>query len=134
MNSSLYVHTAPCGLNYGSSNYSNSSLVTNYNYVTLGDMNASDLRELCSIEKIVLVPKIDHGNISFNEIREKRRTGLSFHGTTIGCENCARGCYLDERKPSSMHGRLLRNSGSSTALGSWISKAFGYFYSTGEGG
>ncbi|CAK7334079.1 unnamed protein product [Dovyalis caffra] len=96
MNSSLYVDTTPCGLNYGSLNHSNSSLgSSNYNYVTLGGMNASDLMELCSIEKMLTLPKIDYGNISFKEIHGEPAYGFELSWFNDQCENCTEGCYLD---------------------------------------
>jgi interleukin-1 receptor-associated kinase 1 len=96
VNSPLYVDTAPYGLNYGSGNYSNSSLVTHSNYVTLGGMNASDLMELCSIEKIFLLPKKNYtDNYSFEEIHSDLANGFELSWYNINCEKCRRGCYLN---------------------------------------
>jgi interleukin-1 receptor-associated kinase 1 len=96
VNSPLYVDTAPYGLNYGSVNYSNSSLVTHSNYVTLGGMTASDLMELCSIEKIFLLPKKNYtDNYSFEEIHSDLAYGFELSWYNIYCENCTTGCYIN---------------------------------------
>ena len=96
VNSPLYVDTAPYGLNYGSGNYSNSSLVTHSNYVTLGGMNASDLMELCSIVKIFLLPKKNYtDNYSFEEIHSDLANGFELSWYNIKCGKCRSGCYLD---------------------------------------
>jgi len=96
VNSPLYVDTAPSGLNYGSGNYSNSSLVTRSNYVTLGGMNASDLIELCSIEKIFLLPKKNYTDkYSFEEIHSDLAYGFELSWYNINCKKCRRGCYLN---------------------------------------
>jgi interleukin-1 receptor-associated kinase 1 len=96
VNSPLYVDTAPYGLNYGSVNYSNSSLVTHSNYVTLGGMTASDLMELCSIEKIFLLPKKNYtDNYSFEEIHSDLAYGFELSWYNINCKKCRRGCYLN---------------------------------------
>jgi len=95
VNSPLYVDTAPYGLNYGSGNYSNSSLVTHSNYVTLGGMNASDLMELCSIEKIFLLPEKNYTDKSFKEIHSDLAYGFELSWYNIYCENCTTGCYID---------------------------------------
>lgn len=96
VNSPLYVDTAPYGLNYGSGNYSNSSLVTLSNYVTLGGMNALDLMELCSIEKIFLLPQKKYtDNYSFEEIHSDLAYGFELSWYNINCKKCRRGCYLN---------------------------------------
>ncbi|XP_061948229.1 rust resistance kinase Lr10-like [Populus nigra] len=95
VNSPLYVDTAPYGLHYGSVNYSNSSLVTRSNYVTLGGMNASDLMELCSIEKIFLLPKKNYTDKSFKEIHSDLAYGFELSWYNIYCENCTTVCYID---------------------------------------
>ncbi|XP_011037044.1 PREDICTED: probable receptor-like protein kinase At5g39020 [Populus euphratica] len=95
VNSPLYVDTALHVLNYGSGNYSNSSLVTLSNYVTLGGMNASDLMELCSIEKIFLLPKKNYTDKSFEEIHSDLAYGFELSWYNINCGKCRRGCYLD---------------------------------------
>ena len=105
VNSPLYVDTAPYGINYGSGNYSNSSLVTRLNYVSLGGMNASDLMELCSIEKIFLLPKKNYTDKSFEEIHSDLAYGFELSWYNINCENCTTGCYID----SSDRRRCLNN-------------------------
>ncbi|XP_011037146.1 PREDICTED: uncharacterized protein LOC105134438 [Populus euphratica] len=95
VNSPLYVDTAPYSLNYGSGNYSNSSLVTLSNYVTLGGMTASDLMELCSIEKIFLLPKKNYTDKSFEEIHSDLAYGFELSWYNVYCENCTKGCYID---------------------------------------
>ncbi|KAG6741388.1 hypothetical protein POTOM_054622 [Populus tomentosa] len=95
VNSPLYVDTAPYALNYGSVNYSNSSLVTHSNYVTLGGMNVSDLMELCTIEKIFLLPKKNYTDKSFEEIHSDLAYGFELSWYNIYCEKCTWGCYID---------------------------------------
>ncbi|KAL9380465.1 hypothetical protein Peur_026122 [Populus x canadensis] len=95
VNSPLYVDTAPYGLHYGSVNYSNSSLATRSNYVTLGGMNASDLMELCSIEKIFLLPKKNYTDKTFEEIHSDLANGFELSWYNIYCEHCTWGCYID---------------------------------------
>jgi len=95
VNSPLYVDTAPYVLNYGSGNYSNSSLVTRSNYVALGGMNASDLMELCSIEKIFFLPKKNYTDKSFEEIHSDLANGFELSWYNIKCGKCRSGCYLD---------------------------------------
>ncbi|KAJ6959271.1 rust resistance kinase Lr10-like [Populus alba x Populus x berolinensis] len=95
VNSTLYVDTAPYSLNNGSVNCSNSTLVTRSNYVTLGGMDASDLMELCTIEKIFLLPKKNYTDKSFEEIRSDLAYGFELSWYNINCENCTLGCYID---------------------------------------
>ena len=85
VNSPLYVDTAPY-----------SSLVTHSNYVTLGSMTASDLMELCTIEKIFFLPKKNYtDNYSFEEIHSDLAYGFELSWYNIYCENCTMGCYID---------------------------------------
>ncbi|KAJ6683271.1 hypothetical protein OIU85_006997 [Salix viminalis] len=87
VDSPLYVDTAHHGLN--------SSLMTHSNYVTHGGMNASDLMELCSIEKIFLVPKKNYTDKSFEEIHNDLAYGFELSWYNFYCEKCRGGCYLD---------------------------------------
>ncbi|KAF9663264.1 hypothetical protein SADUNF_Sadunf17G0020200 [Salix dunnii] len=95
VDSPLYVDTAHHGLNYRSVNYSNSSLMTHSNYVTHGGMNASDLMELCSIEKIFLLPKKNYTDKSFEEIHNDLAYGFELSWYNIKSGECRGGCYLD---------------------------------------
>ncbi|KAJ6371993.1 hypothetical protein OIU77_002333 [Salix suchowensis] len=96
VDSPLYVDTAHNGLKYGAVNYSNSSLMTHSNYVTDGGMNASDLKELCSIERIFLLPKKNYTDKSFEEIHNDLAYGFELSWYNFYCvEYCRGGCYLD---------------------------------------
>ncbi|KAG5226462.1 receptor protein [Salix suchowensis] len=65
--------------------YSNSSLLTPSNYVTDGGMNASDLMELCSIERIFLVPKKNYTDKSFEEIHNDLAYGFELSWYNFYC-------------------------------------------------
>ncbi|KAG5226465.1 receptor protein [Salix suchowensis] len=95
VDSPLYVDTAHNGLNYGSVNYPNSSLMTHWNYVTDGGMNASDLMELCSIERIFLLPKKNYTDKSFEDIHNDLAYGFELSWYNFNCGKCRGGCYLD---------------------------------------
>ncbi|KAG5226446.1 receptor protein [Salix suchowensis] len=95
VDSPLYVDTAHNGLNYGSVNYPNSSLMTHWNYVTDGGMNASDLMELCSIERIFLLPKKSYTDKSFEDIHNDLAYGFELSWYNFNCGKCRGGCYLD---------------------------------------
>ncbi|KAJ6860067.1 hypothetical protein NC651_036415 [Populus alba x Populus x berolinensis] len=58
-------------------------------------MNASDLMELCTIEKIFLLPKKNYTDKSFEEIRSDLAYGFELSWYNINCENCTLGCYID---------------------------------------
>ncbi|KAJ6371991.1 hypothetical protein OIU77_002331, partial [Salix suchowensis] len=92
VDSPLYVDTGP---NYGSLNYPNSSLMTHSNYVTHGGMNAADLMELCSIERIFLLPKKNYTDKSFEEIHNDLAYGFEISWYNFYCGKCKSGCYLN---------------------------------------
>ncbi|KAG5226456.1 receptor protein [Salix suchowensis] len=107
VDSPLYVDTAHNGLNYGAVNYPNSSLMTHSNYVTHGGMTASDLMELCSIEKIFLLPKKNYTDKYFEEIHNDLAYGFELSWYNFYCGKCKSGCYLntttDRRQCFGMH-------------------------------
>ncbi|KAJ6420602.1 hypothetical protein OIU84_028030 [Salix udensis] len=76
-------------------NYSNSSLMTHSNYVTDGGMTASDLMELCSIEKIFLLPKKNYTSKSFEEIHNDLAYGFELSWYNFYCGKCKSDCYLN---------------------------------------
>ncbi|KAB5515902.1 hypothetical protein DKX38_026550 [Salix brachista] len=76
-------------------NYSNSSLMTHSNYVTDGGMTASDLMELCSIEKIFLLPKKNYTDKSFEEIHNDLAYGFELSWYNFYCGKCKSDCYLN---------------------------------------
>nr|XP_034892570.1 rust resistance kinase Lr10-like isoform X2 [Populus alba] len=90
VNSPLYVDTGT-GLNGAKS--SNASLST-HSYVNIGGMKASDLMELCSLERMTLLPAKDYKNMSFKEIHSQLAYGfeLSWHNSM--CGRCAGICYI----------------------------------------
>ncbi|KAG6768673.1 hypothetical protein POTOM_027600 [Populus tomentosa] len=79
VNSPLYVDTGT-GLNGAKS--SNASLST-HSYVNIGGMKASDLMELCSLERMTLLPAKDYKSMSFKEIHSQLAYGfeLSWHNS-----------------------------------------------------
>ncbi|KAJ9189241.1 hypothetical protein P3X46_000558 [Hevea brasiliensis] len=90
--SPLYVDTAPCVLRGF-----NSSASTHYYYVNIGDMLASDLKELCSVEMMSLFPVSARENMSFIEIHRELVFGFQLSWHRILCEKCNGSCYLDSR-------------------------------------
>ncbi|KAJ6420613.1 hypothetical protein OIU84_028041 [Salix udensis] len=92
VDSPLYVDTTH---NYRPVNYSNSSLMTYSNYVTDGGMTVSDLMELCSIEKIFLLPEKNYTDKSFEEMHNDLAYGFELSWYNFYCGECRSGCYLD---------------------------------------
>jgi len=92
VNSTPYVETGTC-LNGEKS--SNVSLLMR-SYVNVGGMKASDLMELCSLERMTLVPAKDYKNMSYKEIHSQLAYGfeLSWHNSM--CGSCATICYIDD--------------------------------------
>nr|TKR98729.1 hypothetical protein D5086_0000200460 [Populus alba] len=97
VDSPLYVETGTC-LNGEKS--SNVSLLMR-SYVNVGGMKASDLMELCSLERMTLLPDKDYKNMSFKEIHSQLAYGfeLSWHNSM--CGSCVGICYIDD----SYHGK-----------------------------
>ncbi|KAJ6917396.1 hypothetical protein NC652_019681 [Populus alba x Populus x berolinensis] len=85
VNSPLYVDTGTC-LNGTKS--SNASLST-HSY-------ASDLMELCSLERMTLLPDKDYKNMSFKEIHSQLAYGFELSWHNSRCGSCADGCYIDD--------------------------------------
>ncbi|KAJ6908543.1 hypothetical protein NC651_018824, partial [Populus alba x Populus x berolinensis] len=92
VNSPLYVDTGTC-LNGTKS--SNASLST-HSYVNIGGMKASDLMELCSLERMTLLPDKDYKNMSFKEIHSQLAYGFELSWHNSRCGSCADGCYIDD--------------------------------------
>ncbi|KAG6768672.1 hypothetical protein POTOM_027599 [Populus tomentosa] len=85
VDSPLYVDTRTC-LNGEKS--SNVSLLMR-SYVNVGGMKASDLMELCSLERMTLLPVKDYKSMSYKEIHSQLAYGfeLSWHNSM--CGSCA---------------------------------------------
>ncbi|XP_052310336.1 rust resistance kinase Lr10-like [Populus trichocarpa] len=92
VNSPLYVDTGTC-LNGAES--SNGSLST-HSYVNIGGMKASDLMELCSLERMTLLPAKDYKNTSFKEIHSQLAYGFELSWHKSKCGSCATICYIDD--------------------------------------
>jgi interleukin-1 receptor-associated kinase 1 len=92
VNSPLYVDTGT-GLNGAKS--SNASLST-HSYVNIGGMKASDLMELCSLERMTLLPAKDYKNTSFKEIHSQLAYGFELSWHKSKCGSCATICYIDD--------------------------------------
>jgi len=86
VNSTLYVETGTC---------LNVSLLMR-SYVNVGGMKASDLMELCSLERMTLLPAKDYKNMSYKEIHRQLAYGfeLSWHNSM--CGSCATICYIED--------------------------------------
>jgi len=92
VNSPLYVDTGT-GLNGAKS--SNASLST-HSYVNIGGMKASDLMELCSLERMTLLPVKDYKNMSYKEIQSQLAYGFELSWHNSRCGSCAYECYIDD--------------------------------------
>ncbi|KAJ6908546.1 hypothetical protein NC651_018826 [Populus alba x Populus x berolinensis] len=90
VDSPLYVDTGTC-LNGEKS--SNVSLLMR-SYVNVGGMKASDLMELCSLERMTLLPVKDYKSMSYKEIHSQLAYGfeLSWHNSM--CGSCGGICYI----------------------------------------
>ncbi|KAJ6908539.1 hypothetical protein NC651_018821 [Populus alba x Populus x berolinensis] len=92
VNSPLYVDTGT-GLNGAKS--SNASLST-HSYVNIGGMKASDLMEMCSLERMTLLPAKDYKNMSFKDIHSQLAYGFELSWHNNRCGNCSYKCYIDD--------------------------------------
>jgi interleukin-1 receptor-associated kinase 1 len=92
VNSPLYVETGTC-LNGEKS--SNVSLLMR-SYVNVGGMKASDLMELCSLERMTLLPAKDYKNMSYKEIHSQLAYGFELSWHKSKCGSCATICYIDD--------------------------------------
>ncbi|XP_061950408.1 LEAF RUST 10 DISEASE-RESISTANCE LOCUS RECEPTOR-LIKE PROTEIN KINASE-like 2.1 [Populus nigra] len=92
VNSTLYVDTGTC---LNGAKYSNVSRSMR-SYVNVRGMKASDVMELCSLERMTLLPAKDYKNMSFKEIHSQLAYGfeLSWHNSM--CGSCGYGCYIDD--------------------------------------
>ncbi|KAJ6991352.1 hypothetical protein NC653_019522 [Populus alba x Populus x berolinensis] len=85
VNSSLYVDTGTC-LNGEKS--SNVSLLMR-SYVNIGGMKASDLMEMCSLERMTLLPAKDYMSMSYKEIQSQLAYGFELSWHNSRCGRCA---------------------------------------------
>ncbi|KAJ6366479.1 hypothetical protein OIU77_002963 [Salix suchowensis] len=92
VNSPLYLDTGAC-LNGGK--YPNVSLSI-HSYVNVGGMKASDLMEMCSLERMALLPLKDYKNMSFKEIHSLLEYGFELSWHSNRCGRCANGCYIED--------------------------------------
>ncbi|KAL2479175.1 Protein kinase superfamily protein [Forsythia ovata] len=91
VNSSLFLETSHCDNRFYASNASYSS-TRRYTYVKIGHLNVSDVRDMCSIDLIVMTswPFKDVNNISLSEIHGSLIYGfeLSWYSVKISyCKN-----------------------------------------------
>ncbi|KAJ6677699.1 hypothetical protein OIU85_008289 [Salix viminalis] len=92
VNSHLYLDTGAC---LNGAKYSNVSL-SKYSYVRVGGMKSSDLMELCSLERMTLLPFNDYKNMSFKEIHSLLEHGFELSWHRSRCGLCANGCYIED--------------------------------------
>ncbi|KAJ6289396.1 hypothetical protein OIU76_025253 [Salix suchowensis] len=92
VNSPLYLNTGAC---LNGVKYSNVSLSI-YSYVNVGGMKSSDLMEMCSLERMTLLPVMDYKNMSFKEIHSLLEYGFELSWHSSRCGRCAIGCYIDD--------------------------------------
>ncbi|KAF9679122.1 hypothetical protein SADUNF_Sadunf07G0107400 [Salix dunnii] len=92
VNSRLYLDTGAC---LNGAKYSNVSLSI-HSYVRVGGMKSSDLMELCSLERMTLLPVKDYKNMSFKEIHSLLEYGFELSWHSSRCGLCANGCYIED--------------------------------------
>ncbi|KAJ6917390.1 hypothetical protein NC652_019677 [Populus alba x Populus x berolinensis] len=109
VNSPLYVDTGT-GLNGAKS--SNASLST-HSYVNIGGMKASDLMELCSLERMTLLPAKDYKSMSFKEIHSQLAYGFELSWHNSRCGSCAGICYIDDSYNTHCMELVRKNNNSS---------------------
>ena len=128
VHSPLYVETGT-GLNGGKS--SNASLST-HSYVNIGGMKASDLMELCSLERMTLLPAKDYKNMSFKEIHSQLAYGFELSWHNSRCGSCAGICYIyDSNQTRCAGGQFsLTNSSLSVFNFSWHNCTFNWHHIT----
>ncbi|KAJ9189245.1 hypothetical protein P3X46_000560 [Hevea brasiliensis] len=103
VSSPVYVDTDACFLRGF-----NSSVSTHYSYVYIGDMEAVDLMEMCSVEMFTLFPVLAKKNMSFIEIHRELAFGFQLSWFNINCKKCyAESCYLDSRNRVRCTGNLF---------------------------
>ncbi|KAJ6917385.1 hypothetical protein NC652_019677 [Populus alba x Populus x berolinensis] len=90
VDSPLYVDTGTC-LNGEKS--SNVSLLMR-SYVNIGGMKASDLMEMCSLERMTLLPAKDYMSMSYKEIHSQLAYGFELSWHNSRCGRCAGICYI----------------------------------------
>jgi interleukin-1 receptor-associated kinase 1 len=83
VDSPLYVGTGTC-------------LNGEKSYVNVGGMKASDLMELCSLERMTLLPAKDYKNMSYKEIHSQLAYGFELSWHKSKCGSCASICYIDD--------------------------------------
>ncbi|KAM5551322.1 hypothetical protein ABKV19_026245 [Rosa sericea] len=92
VNSPLYVDTAPCSSRYALYNRSRHS------YVMIGDLNASDLRDSCSIELMTMItswPSTKDMNVSYIDIHNELVYGFELSWLHSFKRNPWSTCYID---------------------------------------
>ncbi|KAH8502370.1 hypothetical protein H0E87_013898 [Populus deltoides] len=92
VNSPLYVETGTCLNGEKSSNVS----LLRRSYVNVGGMKASDLMELCRLERMTLLPVKDYKNMSYKEIHSQLAYGFELSWHNSRCRRCPYGCYIDD--------------------------------------
>nr|TKR98731.1 putative receptor-like protein kinase [Populus alba] len=85
VDSPLYVDTRTCLNGEKSSNVS----LLRRPYVNVGGMKASDLMELCSLERMTLLPVKDYKSMSYKEIHSQLAYGLELSWHNSMCGSCA---------------------------------------------
>ncbi|KAL9377568.1 hypothetical protein Peur_028903 [Populus x canadensis] len=92
VDSPLYVDTGTC---LNGAKYSNVSRSMR-SYVNVGGMKASDLMELCSLERMTLLPVKDYKNMPYKEIHSQLEYGFELSWHYSMCGSCAYECYIDD--------------------------------------
>ncbi|KAF9679131.1 hypothetical protein SADUNF_Sadunf07G0108100 [Salix dunnii] len=92
VNSPLYLDTGAC---LNGAKYSNVSLSI-HSYVNVDGMKASDLMEMCSVERMTLLPVNEYKNMAFKEIHSLLEYGFELSWHSSRCRRCANGCYIDD--------------------------------------
>ncbi|KAL2527415.1 PR5-like receptor kinase [Abeliophyllum distichum] len=84
VNSSLFLETSHCDNRF----YASYSSTRRYTYVKVGDLNVSDVRDMCSIDLIVMTswPFKDVNNISLSEIHGSLIYGFELSWYAVNCK------------------------------------------------
>ncbi|CAA2996335.1 LEAF RUST 10 DISEASE-RESISTANCE LOCUS RECEPTOR-LIKE PROTEIN KINASE-like [Olea europaea subsp. europaea] len=94
VHSSFFLETAHCGNRVFDSNAS----TRRYTYVNVGDLNASDVRDMCSIDLIVMTswPFKDVNHLSLSDIHSSLLYGfeLSWFTATLSCCKKEKDCNI----------------------------------------
>ncbi|KAL2550736.1 Protein kinase domain-containing protein [Forsythia ovata] len=113
VNSSMFLETSHCDNRFYASNASYSS-TRRYTYVKVGYLNVSDVRDMCSIDLIVMTswPFKDVNNISLSEIHDSLIYGFELSWYAVKISDCKKKefckvCYSHRRGYYYLCGKMI---------------------------